>query len=261
MVTAVSLLAPVADPFYRAVSEWLTRATALPVQLLETGPWEAREQALHGGHAHLAFMCGIQYARRAQTLRLLGVPVPDGPRYGGRPVYYTDVVVRADSSFSSFADLRGQSWAYNGLESFSGYCVVAAHLAQLGEVQGYFGRAMTSGAHAESLRLVLDGKVDAAPIDSTVLDMLTAADPTLCQALRVVERMGPSPHPPAVARADLDADQFAALQHALLNMHEDREGRKGLALGGFRRWLPGETQDYLEQLPLDALAAQTPLTP
>ena len=94
-------------------------------------------------------------------MELLCAPVMAAPRYGGRPVYFTDVVVRRDHPARAFADLRGAAWAYNDDGSHSGYNVVRHHLLALGETRGYFGRVVASGAHQTSIQMVLDGEVDA----------------------------------------------------------------------------------------------------
>jgi phosphonate transport system substrate-binding protein len=36
-------------------------------------------------------------------------PVPAGDRYAGRPIYYSDVIVRHDSPISCLEELRGRS--------------------------------------------------------------------------------------------------------------------------------------------------------
>jgi phosphonate transport system substrate-binding protein len=94
--------------------------------------------------------------------------LPSGACYKDRPVYFSDVVVRRDSKFHTFADLRGASWAYNEPGSHSGYNVVGYHLATLGEGSGYFGQVVESGAHQVSLQMILDGRIDASAIDSLV---------------------------------------------------------------------------------------------
>ena len=96
-------------------------------------------------------------------------------RYQDRPVYFSDVVVRRDRAhFESFVDLRGASWAYNEPRSHSGFNVVRAYLAESGHLDDFFGAVVESGAHSESLEMVLSGRVDGAAIDSTVLEWLTA---------------------------------------------------------------------------------------
>jgi phosphonate transport system substrate-binding protein len=41
----------------------------------------------------------------------LAAPVLAGDRYRGRPVYYSDVIVRQNSPITCLEELRGCSWA------------------------------------------------------------------------------------------------------------------------------------------------------
>src|SRR5262245_37900182 len=84
-----------------------------------------------------AFVCGLAYIELVRQgradLEPLAAPLLLGDRYGGRPVYYSDVVVRHDSPFYRFTDLRGCSWSYNEPYSHSGYGITLFRLLQLGE--------------------------------------------------------------------------------------------------------------------------------
>src|SRR5436305_15345086 len=54
-----------------------------------------------------ALMCGLPFARRAPRPTLVAAPIPAAPRYRGRPVYCTDIVVAAGSPYRSIADTFG----------------------------------------------------------------------------------------------------------------------------------------------------------
>ena len=166
------------------------------------------------------------------------------PRYGGRPVYFTDVVVRHDHPARGFADLRGRAWSYNNAGSHSGYNVVRHHLLELGETRGFFGRVILSGAHQRSIQMILDGAVDASGIDSGVLELETARRPELATALRTIATIGPSPIPPVVAARRLDAALRARLRELLLGMSADPVGRAVLAEGRMTGFVPVRDADY-----------------
>jgi phosphonate transport system substrate-binding protein len=166
------------------------------------------------------------------------------PRYGGRPVYFTDVVVRRDRPFRAFSDLRGTAWAYNDEGSHSGYNVVRHHLLAIGETGGYFGRVVASGAHQSSIQMVLDGEVDASGIDSVVLEIETARRPELGAALRTIDAIGPSPIPPVVVARGLDASLKARVQSLFLGMAADAAAREILAEGRMAGFAPVRDADY-----------------
>ena len=148
-------------------------------------------------------MCGLPYVnlrdRADEAVEALAAPVPVGPRYAGRPVYFSDVVVRADGPARTFDDLRGLRFGYNEPGSHSGHNAMAGELARRGHGEDFFGSSRRTGSHAESLKQVGAGEVDTAAIDSHLFDALRADDPALESTLRVVAAIGPAPIPPLVA--------------------------------------------------------------
>jgi phosphonate transport system substrate-binding protein len=247
MLVLASYLAENARPTYERIAEWLTARLGEPATLLAGVAWEERVAMLDDGRVHAAVICGWSYIQRHDWPRpvdLLCAPVMAPPRYEDRPIYFTDVVVRHDSPLWSFADLRGQSYAYNDRGSHSGYNVPRDHLLRLGETLGYFGRTVASGSHQGSIRLVEAGEVDASGIDSTMLDLERRQRPDLNRTLRTVAVLGPSPIPPVIVTRSLPEDERARLRAALLAMHEDGEGREILGDGLIARFVGVRDADY-----------------
>jgi phosphonate transport system substrate-binding protein len=241
VIRMASLMADNAAFWYREISRYLARRTGLRMQVVENVPWQERERMLDRGEVQLAFICGLPYVRKVDRpparIELLAAPVMGSARYQRQPIYFSDVVVRRDSPFRSFADLRGASWAYNEQGSQSGYNLIRCHLAQLGELSGYFGDVIEAGAHQTSLRMVLDGRVDASAIDSIVRELELKLHPELALELRIIETLGPSPIPPAVISTRVPAATRQSLREALLRMHEDDEGRRVLDAGMAARFV------------------------
>jgi ABC-type phosphate/phosphonate transport system substrate-binding protein len=243
MLVVASYLAENARPIYAGIAAYVGQHLGEGAQL--TGaPWAERLRLLDEGGVDVAFLCGLPYSRRLDRLELLGAPVMAAPRYRGRPVYFTDVIVRRDSPVRSFEELRDRTWAYNDGDSNSGYVVPRDYLLALGETRGFFGEVIASGSHQQSIRLVLDGKVDASGIDSTVLELEQAQHPDVARGLRVVESIGPCPVPPVVVAARRPEALKARLREALLAMHEDPDGRAILTGGLIDRFVPVQDADY-----------------
>jgi phosphonate transport system substrate-binding protein len=225
-----------AESTCRAIAEYLGAQLAIETRFVDGIPWQAREAMLDAGDIQLCWICGLPYVWKADapdaSIELCVVPVMRHARYENRPVYFSDVVVRRDSAFDSFSDLRGAAWAYNEPRSHSGYNVVRHHLAQLGETGGYFGSAIESGAHQASLRMIAGGEIDASAIDSTVLETELRRYPELEPQIRIVETLGPSPMPPWVMHRSVPAELRAAVTDVLLGMHADPHGAAILAQWG-----------------------------
>ncbi len=232
----------------RAVAAVLECELGIPAEYLSGIPWQERERLFDAGEIQILWLCGLPYVDKAdlagQELELLAVPVPLGARYHRRPIYFSDLVVRRDSPFQSFIDLRGASFAYNEPRSHSGFNVVRAYLAELGQQRGYFGRVVESGAHAKSIAMIQSGAIDCAAIDSTVREWLTAQREDLAAQLRVVETIGPSPMPPWVVSRNLTVALRRQIRRVLLELHLTASGQAALAQARFERFVFAEDLDY-----------------
>lgn len=235
-------------PVCQALADYLGERLTTPVTFLSGVDWRDCYHGIGTGAISLGWICGRPYTRlideKHAPIRLLAAPVMAGERYGGRPIYFSDVVVRADSPYHQFGDLRGASWAYNEPGSQSGYTITQYRLAMLGEGGGFFGRVVASGAHVRSLAMVLSGEVDASAIDSSVLEWELAHDPELAGRIRIIDVFGPSPIPPLVVSAHLEPSLTTAIRDALLSLHLNPEGRTILALGRLSRFTPVADSDY-----------------
>jgi len=200
------------------------------------------------GRVDVGFLCGLPYVRLADSpaspVELLVAPVLQSERYSQKPVYFSDVIVRSDSPFCSFDDLGGCTWAYNQRTSHSGYNLVCASLLERGKTLHYFGRMIESGSHQRSFQLVLEGEVDATAIDSHVLDVALLQNEELGLRLRVVAVLGPTSIPPVVVAKSLDNDLKCRIREAMLTMHNDPDGARGLHEGRIDHFVAVRDGDY-----------------
>jgi phosphonate transport system substrate-binding protein len=213
------------------------------------------------GQADVGFVCGLVYIRMARKrdcpIELLAAPVLRGKRYQGKPIYFSDVIVRKESDYTSFDDLDGCIWAYNELTSHSGWNLVYYSLLQQGRTPGYFGRTVHSGSHLKSVQMVLDGEADATAIDSQVMDVLLQQDAELSTKLRVIDTFGPSGIPPVVAAKRLDERLKYDIQAALLQMHADHSAANELQKGLIERFVPVTDEHYAGILDMLELVEMT----
>ena len=236
-----STQSPVSDRVVEIISRYLSQRLGAPTELVLEPPWPERLNLLSQGQLELGWICGLPYVRAADTgaapFEPLVAPVVDGPRYGGKPVYFSDVIVRRESAYRSFADLKGATWAYNEPGSHSGYALTRSHLATLGEPVGYFAKQVHAGSHLAALAMVLNGDVDASAIDSMVLEGEALRRPALMDSLRVIETLGPSPAPPVVITRSVPGPQKEEIAAALAGMALDETGRSLLREAGLAKFV------------------------
>jgi phosphonate transport system substrate-binding protein len=221
--------------------------------------------AFAAGEVDVGFICGLPYVQLADApgcpIELLAAPVLWGERYQHRPIYFSDVVVRRESPYTSFDDLRGCVWAYNQNTSHSGWNIVGYSLRDRGcqQLSGYFGRMLETGSHLRSLALVLAGQADATAVDSHVLAVLLASDDAAAASLRVIDALGPSSIPPVVIASSVDRALKGGIQDALLGMHEDPRAARALRAGYIERFVRVSDADYQDIRTMHALLGGQPI--
>lgn len=243
-----SCMAPNEDFILKAVVAYLSENLPQEVTLVDEPSWPERESRFDEGLIHVCWICGLPYVWKADQepspIELLAAPVMRDERYRGMPVYFSEVVVRADSPYRRFEELRGGIWAFNEPGSHSGYNIARFRLAGFESPETFFKQTVMSGSHEKSLEGILDGRFDASAIDSIVLNLFMAEHPQKAHELRSLEVLGPSPIPPLVVRRSVPQALRAKLKHLLLNMHTDSEGMRALAATPVARFVAIEDRQY-----------------
>jgi ABC-type phosphate/phosphonate transport system substrate-binding protein len=211
------------------------------------------------GDLGCAFMCGLPFARRRPRPTLIAAPIPSPARYLGRPVYFTDFIVRQDAPYTRLEDTFGARLAWTSPDSHSGCNAVRHHLLSYRSPQRPRLYAETVGPLATPRRVleaVAEARADVGPIDSYAFALLQRHEPALAGRVRVVASTNSAPIPPLVATAFLDAGTIerlrAGLSAAAPQLHAE------LLLSGFAAARP-EEYDGLEALARAAEAAGYPL--
>jgi phosphonate transport system substrate-binding protein len=203
---AATYLAPCNRPLYEFVAEACGAR-----ELVDGGDW----RELVRGDIDIAFVCSPPAIWLGGAMEAVAAPVLTDPRFGGKPLYSSEVVVNRDSRFQSLENLRGARWAINEPSSWSGYWVT---LNRVGSWD-FFGDVVAAGFHEKALRMVAEGEVDGAAIDCHVLGVMLRREPALAEKLRVIETLGPAPSQPVVVRAGLEADVRGRIRETLLGLH------------------------------------------
>ena len=183
-------------------------------------------------------MCGLPFSLRTPPPVILAAPVPSLPRYGGKAIYWSDIAVRADAKFSSLEDTLGARAGYTLKDSQSGYFAFRYHLLRRfpSRPRPYpeiTGKLLNPRGVIKALG---EGRIDVAPLDSYVHDLLKASDPAFASQVRVIDTTDPTPMPPLVATADLGAAAIARIREGFLAVHEEPSlatARKTLSLDRF----------------------------
>lgn len=265
----ITYLAPsIPLALYEALRGYLERSLGFPCELASerrrSGP-TAEDNPFARDEADVGFLCAPCYLALAATERpsvaLVGAaPLYDDPRCAGRPVYFSELLVRAGAPFASaesIAALRGARWVYNDELSLSGFHSVRRRLAEVGagSVRSFFAESRAVGSHLAALEALLAGEADVAAIDSCTMALQRRERGAELGALRLVESLGPHPVQPVVARRGLDVGVRKALAEALLLAHDDDTLASTLAHVGITRFVAVSEADYSRESIFGCLVA------
>jgi len=165
-----------------------------------------------------AMMCGLPWSRRRPRPILVAAPVPSPVRYDGKPIYFTDIAVRADAPFERLEDTFGGVVGYTLRDSMSGYVALRAHLLPCREASGspLYAKAVGGFVNARSvIEALAAGTIDVGPLDSYYHDLLKRGDAELAAKVKTVASTAAAPIPPFVATGMVANADLARLRSAL----------------------------------------------
>jgi len=223
--------------------DYLEKRLAVPVKVVSRGSYEEFNRLLKEGELDLAFVCGGPYVEGHDEFGLELLVMPE--TLSGETVYYSYMIVPAQSPAKGFDDLRGKRFAFTDPMSNSGKLVPEYLLAQQGETpEHFFGEVIYTSAHDKSIRAVAEGEVDGAAVDSLIYEYLLRKEPSLAKKIRILTRSAPYGIPPVVVRPTIPAPLRERLRTVLLAMHEDPEGALILQGMMLRRFVAANDAAY-----------------
>lgn len=212
---------PAAKTAWREIIEWATRRAAVAVEFADHDPPLLLADLWARPDLGVVQMCGLPASLRTPAPTILAAPVPSLPRYGGRAVYMSDLAVRADSPFRTIEETFGGIAGYTLKDSQSGYFAFRSYLLQHHPGASYrkiVGRLMNARG---VIRALVAGDIDIGPLDGYVFDLIRAGDPQFAARVRIVAVTDPTPMPPLVATAAIEAPGLERLRDAFLNAHRE----------------------------------------
>jgi phosphonate transport system substrate-binding protein len=227
----------------------LSGETGLDVKFITGLSYDTINKMLEAGTLDVGFVCGAPYVtlhdQEKPAANLLVAPVMKDARYGGKPKYFSDLIVHKDSTFAKLADLEGKRFVYNDELSNSGYNLPRFHLLRNGyNKKQFFGSTARSGSHEESIRMVAKGEADASFVDSLVLEYDRNRKVGDAAGVKVIESVGPAGIPPVVVSPAMAQDVRAKLEAAFVHMHENPQGRAILDRADVDRFVVTDDANY-----------------
>lgn len=161
-------------------------------------------------------MCGYPIALGIADVVPLAAPIPALPWAGGRALYRSDLIVRADSPSRRLEDSFGHRVGWTVRHSHSGFNALRHHLLPHWQARGML-YAEAKGDLVTARRVldeVLGGGIDIGPLDAYWHALIARHRPDLTAGIRVLESTDLAPMPAFIAAPGLPAADVARLRGA-----------------------------------------------
>lgn len=166
--------------------------------------------------------------------------------------YNAVLIVKSESPYKRFEDLKGRTVARTEPNSQSGYLVPTVEFSKMGMPVDQFFKSPISGGHTQSVLGVLKGNFDAAFTWTTRGDgygqLRTMMDKGMLkrEQIRVIWESALVPAPPVIVHKELPADLKAEMTQFFLDLHKERmDVAEAVAHGKTAGFVKVGHQDYL----------------
>lgn len=205
---------------WRQLFQWVGQSIDHDLEVLDYPPPAPLEALWDRDDLGCAFMCGWPFCTSSPKPFPVAAPVPRGSRYNGKPIYFTDFVVRKDKEFRRLEDTFGGRLAWTVQGSHSGFNAPRYHLLSYRNTERKVLYPETVGpviSPIGAIDSVLEDRADIAPLDSYALDLIRLHAPTRAAPVEVIASTAAAPIPLLVASPGVDAGAVAAIRGALLS--------------------------------------------
>ncbi len=220
--------------YYKQLLDYISEKTGRTVKLVDRDSYSEINNLLRKGLVDIAFVCGGPYVVGHDEF---GMELLVAPQVNGETVYYSYIIVPADSPVDKFEELRGKTFAFTDPNSNSGKLVPDYMLAKMNETpDSFFMEYIFTFAHDKSIKAVANKLVDGAAVDSLIWEYYKKTIPELTSRTRVIMKSDPYGIPPVVVSPYLAPEFKSTVKEILLNIHKDEDGRgilKGMMIDKF----------------------------
>jgi phosphonate transport system substrate-binding protein len=202
------------------------KETGVKWELYTATDYSGVMNALIAGQIHLSWLSGFSYCQTHMDSKGGVEPLVAAQEPDGSMGYNAVIVVKADSPYKTFEDLKGKVVARTDPLSGSGYLIPTAAFRAMGKPVDEYFKSPLSGGHPQGVLGVLNGTYDAAFTWTSKNDNIGNLRAMMNKGLlkrediRIVWTSPPLPSPPVVIRKDLPLEMRADMEKLFVRLKD-----------------------------------------
>jgi ABC-type phosphate/phosphonate transport system substrate-binding protein len=254
---------PAVEAAWRSLLERITAAAGASFEYVPYPAPQPLETLWGRPDLGCVFMCGYPVALQLANVVPLAAPIPRAAWASGRPVYRSDLIVRADARYRTLEDTFGGRAGWTVEHSHSGFNAFRHHLLQYRTASrpALYGEMVPNLVTARAiLDAVRERRIDVGPLDAYWHLLIAKHDRALTAGIRVLDSTDVATLPAFVTAASTPTATIDALRGAFAHASRQSwfdEYADLLLIDGFA---PVAAMDYARTLEWDreAKAARYP---
>jgi len=228
--------------YYTKIFDYISQHMNREIIFKQRKTYSEVNTLLESKELDFAFICSGAYVDAKEDF---GAEILVVPQINGKTSYHAYIIVRSDSDYEKFADLKGLSFAYTDPLSNTGCLYPKFLVRQLNFVENnFFSQVMFTYAHDYSIQAVDSELVEAASVDSLIYDYFQTNNPHKVDKLKIINKSEPFGMPPVVVHPELEPSIRKKLETILIEMSENPEGKEILEHLSIDRFVLGHDKNY-----------------
>jgi phosphonate transport system substrate-binding protein len=222
---AVAAMSTPAETFfkYHQLFNYIEQKLGKKILLVQRKTYKEVNDLVKANEIDMAFVCSGAYVAgvRDSAFNLFLIPERENQRW-----YHAYIIVRKDSPYKTFYDLKGSKFVFSDSLSNTGMYYPLSRLQHYHTTaQDFFSSTYMSNAHDNSIELVSRGIVDGASVNSLIFDYLKTMEPEKVMNLKIIEISPPFGMPPVVVSKHINPQLREDIFNVMTNMVKSKEGR------------------------------------
>jgi phosphonate transport system substrate-binding protein len=229
---------------FKLLGDYLSKKTGIPVEFTIMSRYANIIESFAAEKMDGAFFGSFTGALVIQKLGVVPLARPVNP--DGSSTYKGYLFVRKNSGMRTVADMKGKKMAFVEQATTAGYVFPLAWLRRNGitSLDGFFSEYYFTGSHDAAIYAVLNKKADIGVSKHSVYDRVRKEEPRVDQELVILAISPEVPSNGLCVRKDLDEAIKVKLKNALLNLHNEPEGKEILEKVGALKFIETTATDY-----------------